>query len=262
MILHPLSNANTEKPADQAAVQSVWTVINKLQSLDADRYLLISQPDHAKLSGEMAARFDTSVLPPIEDSIVKAIGVHDDGWQQIPFERNLEGEPALRTDGRPQSFMQVSVPESLSSWSGSIQAGHEVGELGEYMVSAHFSRIGRMRLEMYNDTPADRQKLQVFVRNEEDRQKQLSGRLKHTEKQLAEYVDLLQFCDVLSLYLCCGAKSAVEFPQEFNARLIRIRYNDGLYTTEPSLFRDPQRFTFRVRSHPGQGVTRIGIHIR
>ena len=34
---------------------------------------------------------------------------------------------------------------------------------------------------------------------------------------------MLQFCDVLSLYLCCGAAQDVEFPQRFGAKPIRLR---------------------------------------
>ena len=33
-----------------------------------------------------------------------------------------------------------------------------------------------------------------------------------TEKELETLTDVLQFCDLVSLYICCGAQNAVEFP--------------------------------------------------
>ena len=38
---------------------------------------------------------------------------------------------------------------------------------------------------------------------------------------------MLQFCDLLSLYLCCGAREAVEFPQSFGGRPLRLEPQSG-----------------------------------
>ena len=60
--------------------------------------------------------------------------------------------------------MQVTVEESLAAWTGSIKAAGEVSRLGEYMVSAHFSRIGRTRVQAELDTPEDVAHLEGFIR--------------------------------------------------------------------------------------------------
>jgi hypothetical protein len=49
-------------------------------------------------------------------------------------------------------------------------------------------------------------------------------------------VDVLQFCDLLSLYLCCGAQDDVEFPQTFAGRPARVRIENHTFLTEPRLF--------------------------
>jgi hypothetical protein len=235
--------------------------------VDAQQYLLIAQPDHARLSGELAALFRASILPEVTQSIARAIAAHDDGWaRRFAFERDLHGDPPRTNTGRPQHFMQVPVEESLAAWTGSIKAAGEVSRLGEYMVSAHFSRIGRSRIQMEVDTPDDLRHLEGFVHEEEEWQAKHETEIGLPKEQLSEYVDLLQFCDLLSLYLCCGTTQAAEFPQQFKGERISIRYDDGVYYTSPSLFADtPQRFYLPVRIYPsasGEGHTRIGFHVK
>jgi hypothetical protein len=266
MIIRPLlSKASTGGEEAAKVPEQAWTIVSRMQNQEADQYLLISQPDHARLSGEMAALFHAPFLPPIDDNIAKAIAAHDDGWGRIRFERDLQGEPPRTSTGRPQHFMQVTVEESLAAWTGSIKAVGEISPLGEYMVSGHFSRIGRMRIQMEVDTPEDLTRLHGFVQDEDAEQEKLQAKIALPKERLAEYVDLLQLCDVLSLYLCCGATETADFPQQFGGNHIRIRYDDGVYSTEPSLFGATQRFYLPVRiypSHSGEGHTRIGFHIK
>jgi hypothetical protein len=264
MILRPLL---PEVPKSPAEIQPVWAIVAQSQSAEAPQYLLISQPDHARLSGELAALFRAPFLPKVSQSMAKAIAAHDDGWsRRFAFERDLQGDPPRTDTGRPQHFMQVTVEESLAAWTGSIKAAGEVSRLGEYMVSAHFSRIGRTRVQAELDTPEDVRHLEGFIAEEEEWQAKHEGELGLTKEQLSEYVDLLQFCDLLSLYLCCGSTQAAEFPQQFRGEQVRIHYDDGVYYTSPSLFGDTaQRFYLPVRIYPsesGEGHTRIGFHVR
>jgi hypothetical protein len=162
--------------------------------------------------------------------------------------------------------MQVPVEETLAAWTGSVKSAGEISRLGEYMVSAHFSRIGQTRIRAQIDTPEDIAHLEAFVRGEEQWQAKHQPEIRLTKEQLSEYVDLLQFCDLLSLYLCCGSTQPAEFPQIFRRTQIRVRYEDGVYHTSPTLFGDaPQRFYLPVRVYPsagGEGLTRIGFHLK
>lgn len=257
-----LAKMTKSLPAGDGFVPA-WSVVAEKQGAEASRFLLVNQPDHAKLAGELAAAFRAGFLPKIGEEIARGIGVHDEGWAQFPCERDLQLEPSLN-GGRPKSFLEVTVDESLAAWTGSIEAGAKVSPVGESMVSAHFSRIGRMRLSMNTDSEADRRKVDEFVEHEDARQKRLAQRIGLSDRELSAYVDLLQFCDVLSLYLCCGAIESVEFPQTFSGHKIRIRHEDGVYVSTPSLFAETQRFSLPLRLYPsgnGGAVTRIGIHV-
>jgi hypothetical protein len=116
------------------------------------------------------------------------------------------------------------------------------------------------------DTPEDVRKLETVVRSEEDGQAKHEVEIGLPKEQLLVYVDLLQFCDLLSLYLCTGITQAVEFPQQFRGEKIAGRYDDGVYYTSPGLFGEtPQRFYLPVRIYPsgaGEGHTRIAFHVK
>jgi Protein of unknown function (DUF3891) len=265
MILRPLPTGDP-KGERVGELEPAWTIVSRTQAVETEQYLLIGQPDHARLSGELSALFRSPLLPEINDQISKAIAAHDDGWTRFPFERELHGEPPRTNTGRPKHFMQIPVQESIAAWTGSIKSAGEISRLGEYMVSAHFSRIGRARLQAQVDTPEDTRRLQEFVRGEEQWQASHEAEIGLPKEALSEYVDLLQFCDLLSLYLCCGSIQPAEFPQSFRGEQIRVRYDDGVYYTTPSLFGDtPQRFYLPVRIYPsaaGEGHTRLGFHVK
>lgn len=264
MIVRPLLSMPDSRPTN--GLEPVWQIISRTQNLQAERYLLIGQPEHARLSGELASRFQAAFLPEINSEVAKAISVHDDGWAIAPFERGLKGDPPLTSHGRPQHFMQVSVDQSLRAWSGSVSVAGEAGPLAKFMVSSHFSRIARLRMQLQMDAPAQIVQLERFALLEEDEQERLLERLHLSPEKSAEYVDLLQFCDALSLYLCCGSTDSAQFPQRFRDQSVTIEYHDGVYSTNPSLFGEAaQRFSLQVRvypSGPSAGHTRIGFHIQ
>ena len=266
MILRPLLS---DIPGNQISeIEPAWVIVARMQAVEAPQYMLITQPDHARLSGELAALIRAPFMPEVQQPIAKAIAVHDDGWaRRFPFERDLHGEPPRTNTGRPQHFMQVTVEESIAAWTGSIKAAGEVNRLGEYMVSAHFERIGRTRIQMEVDTPEDLRHLEGFVNGEEEWQSKHEAEIGLSKEKLYEYIDLLQFCDLLSLYLCCGATQPAEFPQQFKGERITVRYENGVYHTTPSLFGStPQRFYLPVRVYPSseekEGHSRISFHVR
>jgi len=265
MILRPLLPETSQPASSSPEPEPAWAIVSRMQSVEAEQYLLVSQPDHARLSGDIAAKMRATFLPKSDESTAKAIGAHDAGWAQFSFERDLKGEPPRTNTGRPQHFMQVPLAEAISAWTGSIKAAGEVSPLGEYMVSAHFSRIAHMRMQIELDSAEDAAHLKGFIRGEEEYQAKLQPKIGLPNDALNEYVDLLQFCDVLSLYLCCGAKDAAEFPQEFEGQRIVVRYDDGVYSTTPSIFGETQRFHVPVRVYPsksGEGKTMVGFHLK
>jgi hypothetical protein len=84
----------------------------------------------------------------------------------------------------------------------------------------------------------DRQLIAAFTRQEGARQQRLLAACSHSAAELDLWLEVLQFCDLLSLYLCSGAQRAAEFPQKITDRPIQIRYSPGetFYRLEPSPF--------------------------
>ena len=247
-----VKNSFISKQQAASGYLPAWSVIARKQTTRADRYLLITQPDHAWLAGELAAQFHASFLPEVGSAMARAIGVHDDGWLMFEPERDYAADPMLLADGRPCSFIDVPIRDSIRAWRGSIEAAARYD--GECIVAGHFLRLARGRLQSGCDAGEDLSALQLFVSDTERRQEE--------RKPIAECIDLLQLCDTLSLYLCCGTTDAVEFPQRFGSEAIRARFEDAMYVTAPSLFGSPVRFTIAGRQFPTRETVQVEIRIR
>jgi hypothetical protein len=251
----------------ESGLEDAWSAVARMERVVSDRYLLISQPDHARLSGDLAAQLRADFLPAIDAAMTRAIGVHDDGWAQFEFESDQRIEPQVNEDGRPQNFMEFPPRVFLGAWEGSIVAACRVSDLGGLMVSGHFFRLGKGRMQAQCDTAEDAEKLREFLAREEERQSTLEKKLKISPQEISDYVDLLQFCDLLSLYLCCGANSAVEFPQCFAGKKIRIHAAENGFAITPSLFTPdgsspakPLRFTVPARPFPSSDVDQDNLN--
>src|SRR5690606_1098412 len=94
-----------------------------------ERWLLISQIEHARISGELARAWGNTevaaVIAPqgaadaqrraIRDEWLAAVRHHDDGWA------GPEADPAVdQVLGRPYSFLDMPREESLGVWRDSI----------------------------------------------------------------------------------------------------------------------------------------------
>src|SRR5689334_17630417 len=92
-------------------------------------WLLISQVEHARISGELCQNWSAvQALPAdVRAEIVAAVFRHDDGW--------AEWEQAPEVDartGRPREFTEMPLTESLEIWSRSIDQSTSVGDLAPY----------------------------------------------------------------------------------------------------------------------------------
>jgi hypothetical protein len=197
------------------------------------------QDDHAMLSGALVQEFRSPLLPAVSSEVAEAIAVHDAGWARI--EQDAGGPViAIAADGRPASFLDTMPAGFVAAWKGSIEHAAALSPLGGLIVSHHFSRLCKHRLEVEADSPQDTKLLRGFLEDESSRQKRLlapAGVIEGAHgSQLEGLVDLLQFCDLLSLYLCSGATESAEFPQKFRGKTIRIARSAEEYILEPTLF--------------------------
>jgi hypothetical protein len=79
--------------------------------------------------------------------------------------------------------------------------------------------------------------LRAFLAHEAERQRRLQPQSGRSPAELEALLLVLQFCDLLSLYQCCGAGGAVEFPQQFAPGKVRMRRENQAFVLQPSPFR-------------------------
>jgi hypothetical protein len=221
MILRPTAGhvqlAQAAKPT-----MPVWNAVQAAQM--AKPAACIDQIDHARLAGEIAQHLDPEIIPPLDATLVDAISLHDEGWNE------LDSKPTVRT------FLEVQPADFLRAWRGSIHAAREVSELGGLMVSGHFYRLGKARLELAANTPNDTKLLQEFLEEQELVRGKWAATASSSETRLESLIDLLQFCDVFSLYLCCGAQERVQFPQKIGGTVFQLYRQADWCVSSPPLF--------------------------
>ena len=158
-------------------------------------WLLISQVDHAHISGELTnqdkAGFSTEV--------VEAITHHDDGWAQ------WEAAPRMNPDvGAPFSFLEMPLAESLGIWDNSIAAARKIGPLAGFIVAGHF-----YNLLSESDHAKDAAAVAWLAAKRKARTAWLDEWARadpsHTLEAAKRAQDQLLLADLFSLWLCCDA---------------------------------------------------------
>jgi Protein of unknown function (DUF3891) len=247
MVLHPVPSDRPVQP--QHSPIPAWQAVEQTQKQSAREWWVITQADHAVLAGDLAARLEFPSIPAVSDEVVRAISLHDAGWDRLEAAENADAMAAhlLR---RPRSFLDVGPTDFLIAWSGSIAAAERNGAVGGIIVSEHFSRLARTRLASRNDAPEDVRQLQEFLTNEAQRQSPLRAQAPVSTSELQVWTDILQFCDLVSLYLCCGTHQAVEFPQQFGETLIRVRRQGDVFVFTPPVFGRGMALGVSARRYP------------
>lgn len=181
-------------------------------------WLLISQVEHARISGALAAaarphlllglgadeaamaEAQSPAMEAVRQQIIAAVHRHDDGW------RGWQDAPQLDPEhGRPYSFTEMPIGDALRIWSGSIAAAAEVGPLAAWMVGGHFRRL-LDRSETFSQQP-----LAALWRATQDRARDMyldewkfAAPRVHTDALAEQAADALWAFDSLSLWFCCG----------------------------------------------------------
>lgn len=243
MILRPLETA-----ASSSDFLSAWSAVERIQKQACQSCWLITQPSHAALAAELAASITASQFPIAEPEILQAIALHDAGWG-IPDAQAIMQSRSVQQQ-QPESFIAMAVPQFLAAWEKSIETCQPISPAGGYIVSRHFWRLAEHRVKSAGDeSRQDRQKLESFLKAEEKRQKKLAAKQSLSMESLELLTDLLQFCDLFSLYICCGATASVVFPQYFGLEL-KVRNQGDSYTLDPRVIKTGSEFVFAALRHP------------
>lgn len=243
MILRPLHSAESANKQWLPA----WQVVEQLQRQKYESCWMITQPSHAALAGEIAAKLRSPQFPKLDADLLRAIALHDAGWG-IPDAQAITRSRSPKRQA-PKSFLDTEIAEFLDAWTQSIQVAQSAGAAGAYIVSRHFQRLAGHRAGAAGDTERDCKNLQAFVTHESQRQKRLAAKQSRSEKELELLTDLLQFCDLLSLYICSGARERVEFPECFGFKP-RLSVQVEGYRLDPSLIETRGKFSVAALRYP------------
>ena len=183
-----------------------WARVQAAQRAQQLPCLLVPQPAHAVLTGELAAALLPAAFGELPPEIIRAIKMHDTGWaasdaQQIQRLR----APGSQTV-KAISFVAVSPAEASEAWTASIESVEAFSSLGALVVSRHFTLLA-------GHDPAHRQ----FKQTETARQGRLSSATltsgqRAQEGDLDRWTAALGLCDLLSLYLLSGLTADADFP--------------------------------------------------
>jgi hypothetical protein len=255
MILRPLDSV----PAASTEFLPAWSVVERTQRQIFEGCWMITQPSHAALAGEFAAKLTGVDLPTLDAQIIRAIALHDAGWG-MPDAQAIMQSRSVR-QGCPKSFIACGADEFLDAWEKSIDVAESVSPVGGYIVSRHFVRIAEQAASKVSEV--ERHVEARFVQSESARQATLAAKQKYTSKELEALTDVLQFCDLLSLYVCCGAQQSVEFPEYFGIKA-RLTVQPDSYTLDPILIEPGTEFAVAALRHPATSEAsgrEIGIKI-
>jgi Protein of unknown function (DUF3891) len=253
------------KSAPRGGVVSAWEAVASTQKRKSAKYMLVRQPDHARLSGQIAERFAIPDAPPVDDDVVRGISLHDEGWSSFDdgsqrlsaTTATYSGENVpLSAEGKPLSFLEIKAGDFLRAWNGSIEAAEAVAPIAGLIVSGHFCRLGNFGINSGTYSNEDTQRVREFLAREEQRERCLIRLQNRSKKEVEYWTDVLQFCDLLSLYLCCGSEESVEFPQHIGSKseTIRLQVEDGVHVLSPAIFAGEAEFSLQAYPHPAEAA--------
>ena len=181
---------------------SAWARVEAAQRLRRLPCLLVPQPAHAVLAGELAAGLTCfGELPP---EIMRAIQMHDTGWAASDAQQIQRLRSGAAQADHAVSFVAIAPGEVEEAWTASINTVESFSKAGAMIISRHFSLLA-----------AHDSRHQRFVEAEKARQRKLAAGANNADPPKGDDLDrwtaALGFCDLVSLSLLSGL-SSVELP--------------------------------------------------
>jgi hypothetical protein len=178
---------------------------------DPDGLIVIAQPAHAWVSGQLARAWGNATVGPVTPREAVCLGAeqHDVGWVE------WEAAPTLNpATGRPHTFMEMPLAHHLALWSGAAGRALTQGRYAALLVSLHGTGLYQRR-DLTADTPADAAAVRAFLERERAWQADLLATLRADPAWAAATAPatvtrnqrLVAVWDRLSLLLCMGLRA-------------------------------------------------------
>jgi hypothetical protein len=137
-----------------------------LISTREDGLHLVSQGEHGRVAGAMAAVWGNDRFPPssVPTSLTIAATRHDDGW------RRLDEAPLINAEeGRPAHFLEVPITESAGPYGAGVDAIYEQDLRAGVLASMHRSGLWASRWGIHDAPPVDHPLAREVVAYEDGR---------------------------------------------------------------------------------------------
>lgn len=183
---------------------------------DSERsWLLVSQVDHARVSGEIARHWHEEFSPDAIDAITH----HDDGWAA------WEAAPKMNPEiGAPYSFLEMPLAESLVIWDNSIATARQFGPLAGYIVAGHFYNL-LSESDHAHEPPA----IAWLMAKRKVRTAWLDEWVRADPAHTLDYAkraqQMLLIADLFSLWLCCECPIAGQSGNILEQSIMKLRTN-------------------------------------
>jgi hypothetical protein len=230
-----------QEQEDDAPAASAWAGVEAAQRQKRSACLLVPQPAHAVLAGELAAGLTCFGELPLE--ITRAIQMHDTGWAASDAQQIQRLRSGGAQAGHAVSFVDIPPREVEEAWTASINTVETLSKPGAMIISRHFSLLAG------HDAVHQR-----FVEAEKSRQRRLATSA--NDADLTRWTAALGFCDLVSLSLLSGL-SRVELPlahpaspQSQTAPRVRMQVTGRILHFTPGVVRAGCALSIQALKHP------------
>lgn len=157
--------------------------------------LLISQPAHAWISGQLARAWGNEAFPAPEprEAVCLAAEQHDVGWADADL------APLPDPEGRPRSFMAYPRPAHVAIWRGAAPRMLAQSRYAALLVSLHGTSL-YASVDTSGEPPEVAEAIAGYLGAERERQAALSAGL--DPEQVERNRRLIALWDRMSLRLC------------------------------------------------------------
>jgi hypothetical protein len=154
-----------------------------------DSLLLISQPDHAHLAGDVMARATALAQHPRRDTVLLAVREHDNGWAEP------DAEPIIGPSGDVADFIAAPIAVRQGVWPRAV-ARLAADPWAAALVAQH-------AITVYDRFRSDDAWTQFFAGMEKLRNNLLARTTLQLDDLIADYA-FVRLGDLISLTFCTG----------------------------------------------------------
>jgi len=201
--------------------------------------LLIPQPSHALLSGQMMAAWGAPSFarPDPAAEVILAAGQHDIAWLSWETAPTLDPETGL-----PHAFTELGAAVHAPMWARGVEIARAAwGLWPALLISLHGTRIYTQYMTPERLPPADHAAIDRNAAKEDKLQADWIAKLGAAPDQVERNSALLAATDALSLALCfADPDKAGEAPMEDGStrKMKLVRQETSRWSLEPWPFRD------------------------